>query len=198
MIEVKDEILTDEPRYVIRNSSGQVIEEDVTIEMTTPVVQEGTPLNKALFDSINEDFETNIPRGLICMWSGSNVPQGWHLCDGQEGTPDLRNRFIVGAGSNYNVGNTGGTDAVSLKVEELASHRHVTAFTEYSGGSGNTSQNMQNANYITAVGSGGSVYMYGQKVAGDNDGTVITTNTGSGTPHENRPPYYALAFIMKL
>ena len=59
---------------------------------------------------------TPIPAGAIVMWSGSigSIPSGYYLCDGQNGTPDLRNRFVVGAGNSYAVGNTGGfTSAVT-------------------------------------------------------------------------------------
>ncbi len=51
----------------------------------------------------------NVPIGTIVIWSGaiSNIPSNWALCDGQEGRPDLRNKFIVGAGDRYNVGANG-------------------------------------------------------------------------------------------
>ena len=53
---------------------------------------------------------TQLPRGIITMWSGATnaVPSGWALCDGNNGTPNLKDRFIVGAGQSYGVGNTGG------------------------------------------------------------------------------------------
>jgi hypothetical protein len=56
-----------------------------------------------------------IPAGGIIMWSGSigAIPTGYYLCDGQNGTPDLRDRFVVGAGNTYAVGNTGGFTAAS-------------------------------------------------------------------------------------
>jgi hypothetical protein len=63
----------------------------------------------------------SIPSGLIAIWSGStgSIPSGWVLCNGQNGTPDLRNSFIIGAGSTYAVGATGGyTDTT------LPSHTH--------------------------------------------------------------------------
>ena len=119
MINVKDEILQGEPIYDIVDGLGNVVLEDVKIEMKTPVVQEGTPINKALFDTIQDDFDStyrNIPKGLICMWSGSEVPTGWYLCDGENGTPDLRNRFIVGAGDSYAIGNKGGSNTVILNT----------------------------------------------------------------------------------
>jgi hypothetical protein len=64
--------------------------------------------------------------GMIIIWSGStaNIPTGFVLCDGTQNTPDLRNRFVVGAGSNYNPGDTGGADSVTLTTAQLASHSH--------------------------------------------------------------------------
>ena len=57
-----------------------------------------------------------VPTGCIMFWSGSteDIPEGWVLCDGNNGTPDLRNRFVVGAGGDYAVGDTGGTASESL------------------------------------------------------------------------------------
>jgi len=136
-----------------------------------------------------------IPVGGIIMWSGTiaNIPTGWALCNGSSSTPDLRNKFIVGATSDastgvtfnantgtvsgaYAPGNTGGETAHQLTIAELASHTHTY--------SQNTNQNT------------------------DHSGTDTTTNNpsfssgstgsvGSDDYHENRPPYYALAFIMR-
>jgi len=67
-----------------------------------------------------------IPSGGIIMWSGSiaTIPVGWALCDGTNGTPDLRDRFVVGAGTTYAPGNTGGANTVALSTAELPSHTH--------------------------------------------------------------------------
>jgi hypothetical protein len=67
-----------------------------------------------------------VPVGTIVMWSGSigSIPTGWALCDGTEGTPDLRDRFIVGAGSGYGVGAQGGSSSVSLTTSHLPAHHH--------------------------------------------------------------------------
>lgn len=68
-----------------------------------------------------------LPAGVIVMWSGSiaSIPAGWALCNGAAGTPDLRDRFIVGAGSSYAVGATGGATSVTLSVNNLPSHTHT-------------------------------------------------------------------------
>jgi microcystin-dependent protein len=84
-----------------------------------------------------------IPAGIISMWSGSigAIPAGWALCDGTGGRPDLRDRFIVGAGSAYAIGNTGGFNTVTLTTAQIPSHSH--------NGSGTTGN--QNANHTHSI-----------------------------------------------
>lgn len=68
-----------------------------------------------------------IPTGLISIWYGAvdSIPDGWALCDGTNGTPDLRDRFVLGAGSKYGVGAKGGEEAVTLTVDQMPKHDHV-------------------------------------------------------------------------
>ena len=58
---------------------------------------------------------SGVPNGAIIMWSGTvaTIPDGFSLCDGSNGTPDLRNRFVIGAGDTYAVGATGGSSATT-------------------------------------------------------------------------------------
>ena len=74
--------------------------------------------------SITDAF---VPQGLIAMWSGTdgNVPDGWGLCDGTNAQPDLRAKFIIGAGSTYAVGATGGSTQVTLSEANLPAHAHT-------------------------------------------------------------------------
>ena len=71
------------------------------------------------------------PLGGIIMWSGleRNIPNGWHLCNGESvnglTVPDLKNKFIIGAGDTYNPGDTGGASTVTLTTTELPSHTHT-------------------------------------------------------------------------
>ena len=138
------------------------------------------------------------PKGLISMWSGSiaTIPNDWALCDGTNGTPDLRDRFVVGAGSSYSVGNTGGSkDAV------VVSHTH-TASTDSQGSHGHTSYGYR------IVGGGGSTGYnaglnadFNQARTTSTEGAhghniAVSTNGESGT-NKNLPPYYALCYIMK-
>ncbi|MGJ0848301.1 tail fiber protein [Tissierella praeacuta] len=143
-----------------------------------------------------------LPRGIIAMWSGSiaNIPEGWALCDGNNGTPDLRDRFIVGAGRAYSIGATGGEKEVKLTEAQMPKHSH-TGSTSYSGSHAHTYKGVSSYDgYGIPTGSSGR---YESKdIATDSGGShshSFSTNTiGSDQPHENRPPYYALAFIMKL
>ena len=123
------------------------------------------------------DNAMSVPKGIITMWSGSiaTIPPGWALCDGTNGTPDLRNRFIVGAGSSYAVGATGGEATHTLTINEMPAHTHTYA--KETGASCNI---------------GGSNTPASQQIS------TATSSTGAGQSHENRPPYYALAYIMKL
>jgi microcystin-dependent protein len=254
---------------------------------------------KTFTNASNTFFGNGItPIGGIIMWSGavSSIPSGWALCNGANGTPNLRNRFIVGAGGNYNPGDTGGSDSVTLNVSQLPAHSH-TGTTASAGGhvhsgstasagahvhsgstasagthshsgstatagghshSGSTSGVGNHSHSITvyqtnsyqlgnntaldrsgaSTGSTGGAGAHSHSLnidsagahthslsinsagdhthslsinsagdhthslsinsAGDHTHTVTVGNTGGGQSHENRPPYYALAFIMRV
>jgi len=142
-----------------------------------------------------------IPVGGIIMWSGTiaNIPTGWALCNGSNGTPDLRNRFIVGASvenasgnyswnsssgvvsGNYGVNQTGGSVAHQLTIAELASHNHTLRVS--TGSVGNGSPAARGGTGDTTLGA---------------DGADPVGLNGGNQFHENRPPYYALAFIMRI
>jgi microcystin-dependent protein len=138
--------------------------------------------------------------GMIMMWSGSiaSIPSGWLLCNGSSGTPDLRNRFVVGAGSTYAVGATGGSaDAI------VVSHTHSASSSVSDPGHNHT------ANTV-AVRGGPDVQVvanfpsnfFNQNVGINNNTTGISvatsvSTTGSSGTNANLPPYYALAYIMK-
>jgi microcystin-dependent protein len=145
--------------------------------------------------------------GMIMLWSGSSasIPSGWLLCDGSSSTPDLRNRFVVGAGSTYAVNATGGSADATL-----VSHSHTTNSTGahvhtintsslYS--TGDTAPNT-NINFLTGS-RDGPVYNANAELnnqnyinsAGDHAHTISTE--GSSATNANLPPYYALCYIMK-
>lgn len=190
------------------------------------------------------DYEAaSIPSGVITMWSGTstNIPEGWLLCNGSNGTPDLRDRFIVGAGNEYSVGATGGEKTHTLTVNEMPSHTHAftgkahthtgnislnnltcseagahihniksannnyllcNGMTNTSAGDGNGAAFGSSSNkYVVSTNSTGSHThsISGSGTATINNATATGTNsnTGGSQAHENRPPYYALCFIMK-
>ncbi len=171
-----------------------------------------------------------IPRGVIVMWSGAAaaIPAGWALCDGgtytaPDGTsvttPDLRDRFIVGAGGSYAVGATGGEATHVLTVDEMPAHTHSvasagshthTATMEF--GHSHAVQGLVSGNTTINQGTGPEKTVAAQMTSGNTLGTKdyppsigsagshrhTLSSTGGGAAHENRPPYYALCFIMKL
>jgi hypothetical protein len=142
-----------------------------------------------------------IPTGLISLWSGSiaSVPSGWLLCDGSNGTPDLRNRFIVGAGSAYAVAATGGSaDAIVVSHNHTATssvsdpgHAHSLRLGYYYGG-GSPGGNLP----VTPDGSEFGTYTTASASTGISVSTSVASTGSSGT-NANLPPYYALAYIMK-
>lgn len=139
---------------------------------------------------------TTIPAGMISIWYGSigSVPTGWYLCDGANGTPDLRNRFIVGAGSTYSVAATGGSaDAI------VVTHTHTATSTVtdpgHAHGIGGSLSLPTTANQAYPAGNNATP----QSATATTGITVATTNASAGVSgtNANLPPYYALAYIMK-
>ena len=161
--------------------------------------------------------------GMIILWYGNtgNIPTGFVLCDGNNNTPDLRDRFVVGAGSAYSPNNTGGSSSTTLSTSQLPSHNHSVSV---SGTTGNPSPALTGdvrriSEGFRASGTASGVFTKvndpnnpitgaasNSPVAGFTfDGTHTHTfsasgtsgNQGSGGSIENRPPYYALCYIMK-
>lgn len=134
-------------------------------------------------------------RGMIMMWSGSlaTIPSGWGLCDGTLDTPDLRNRFVVGSGSTYTTGATGGSaNAV------VVSHSHSLSID--SGGA--HAHSHVGVNELQQFTQGGAGWASGRQgltsTAGLHSHSGVAATTGESGVGKNLPPYYALAFIMKL
>ena len=255
----------------------------MTLTITKPVIGGsentwGGIVNTALDDIVTAvNSIGSFPSGGIIMWSGSvaSIPSGWYLCDGNNSTPDLQNRFIVGAGSSYAVGATGGADSVTLSEAQIPAHSHTGstgsagshdhtysgtsdtdgghthAFSATTGSSGShshtgtTSAAGGHSHTVASSNNGGSGGLANAATGGtyttssvgdhthsfttstaashthsvsgttDSDGShshtysgttasngshthsVSIGNTGGGGAHENRPPYYALAYIMK-
>jgi len=142
--------------------------------------------------------------GMIMLWSGSSatIPTGWLLCDGTNSTPDLRNRFVVGATSTYAVGATGGSaDAI------VVSHTHTATSTVTDPQHNHTPQTLGSAqagsdnggapvDASTGYGTGRTSSVTSSSSTGITVATSIST-TGSSATNANLPPYYALCYIMK-
>lgn len=149
--------------------------------------------------------------GVILQWSGTivSIPVGWHLCDGTNGTPNLRDKFVVGAGTTYAVGATGGDisnipvitiDEHVLTEAEMPAHNHamfanVTNDIEVTAGQtcAVRTSNSPGEEEYTITGGGATAATLGD-----------TADAGTGTGHNHTassaavptlPPYYALAYI---
>ena len=107
--------------------------------------------------------------GMICLWFGAivDIPTGYVICDGNNNTPDLRNKFVIGAGDTHAVGATGGALT------------HIHTFT------GNGHNHSLVAGSMVGGGTGYSA------------STSSDSVTGSTNPGSSLPPYYSLAYIMK-
>ena len=150
-----------------------------------------------------EDGSSTLPQGCIIMYYGTTAPNGWAICNGQNGTPDLRNKFIVSTGSSYSLSAQGGENSVSLSTSEMPSHDHdADASVSDPGHSHQLKGGVDDSDSMPAR-VAPSDQNSNLRTDAMNDATtgisvsVDIDNEGSGDAHENRPPYFALTFIMK-
>ena len=164
---------------------------------------------------------TGIPSGFIGLWSGAanNIPSGWYLCDGNNGTPNLKGRFVVGYDNNdsdYDVNDTGGNKNITLSTSNLPSHTHsdgtlsavnvsltgdITKISECynvaGAATGVFSKKGTGNSPVTGSSSNSPTAGVDFDASHSHDVSGNTGSTGSGNSFDNRPPYYALAYIMK-
>jgi microcystin-dependent protein len=220
-------------------SSDSLKEADDHLRLVKQVIKNTFPNITGPVTANQGALNSPFPVGGIIMWSGSiaSIPTGWTLCNGTavprsdgSGTitpPDLRNRFIVGAGDTYAVAATGGATSVTLATGNLPSHNHSISVSGSTAAAGAHSHGVNDPghahNYTslttnqphptgsasfeargvvsdfttTASGTGISIAGVGDHVHALSISASIG-NTGSGTAFGILPPYYALAYIMKI
>ena len=186
----------------------------------TPTAPNVAVTNKSSTIATTAFVHSVLPYGVILMWSGSaaSIPTGFVLCNGSNGAPDLRNRFIVGAGDLYNPDNIGGNTSPTINTASAGTHSH-------SGSTGSTAltvaQIPAHTHVMTEVPTDYRIFdgaIDGSYHAGNQDRTYSNRNTGStggGQGHLHSipsdgdhthsvtlqpilPPYYALCYIMKV
>jgi len=202
-----------DPLFIIGNGTNEANRSNAVTALKNGNVGIGTAEPSVKLDVAGEVRSTvggvefyMVPKGAIIMWSGllSNIPTSWALCDGTNGTPDLRDKFIMGVQTGENPGATGGSSSYYLSAAQLPAHGHRftmtsngahTNWTYYPGFA-----NQQNGNqYMLSMTFATSPINIGGDGSHSHTGTV---DEAPGDPRgyviDNRPAFYKLAFIMKL
>lgn len=160
--------------------------------VTQPVANNTTTIATTQF------IHSVLPKGVITMWYGdtTDIPVGWALCNGQNGTPNLVDQFIVAAGNLYSAHTFGGSpDAIvvahshTASTAEAGSHSHT--FSAYS-------PNVASGNFVAQDPGGDASVTITTNAAGAHSHSVTVDEAGSSGEGANLPPYYALCYIMKI
>lgn len=182
------------------------------INDTYAVDPTGVPSLQQVQELINEKLTATLPSGVILLWAGSvaSIPPGWVLCDGTNGTPDLRGRFIPGAGGAYAVNITGGADTLNLAhvhsadgtLAAAAESAHTHTDGTYTTGTPSATTTVDNDLTLSTVAVASSTHTHdvtGASGAGSAHTHDVTGDTNSqlSTTTDNRPAFFALAYIMK-
>lgn len=219
-------IIGDETDYP---NNDKIKQKDVTINVYSNT--ETLPRASLKFTRYSVSNGTSVPQGTILPWYGKldEIPDGFYLCDGKNGTPDLRNRFLVGAGDTYKLRDIGGEDQVTLTGTQIGNHYHYWSamysnqdFEKYkrsglklvkfgydSGVSSVFYAPFPTGNKMTLFFTNNanlsSVNMSARFISNSDFSsenmeyiTSLAIGTDAKEPHENRPPYYALYYIMKV
>lgn len=141
--------------------------------------------------SLKGDPGGGVPIGTIAIWSGTaeNIPSGWHLCDGNNGTIDLRDKFVLGSGETYAVGSAGGEDVVSLTTSQIPEHSHTFNI---------SSNDSQSESKAAITGRADTTVVKFNRTATSTFLPYTTYTAGESQPHNNMPPYYVLCYIQKI
>jgi len=214
----KDALTTGDPAKIVKgteidsefnaiataiNSKANTASPALTGVPTAPTASAGT--NTTQLATTAFVLSNGVPSGAILMWSGTilTIPSGWYLCDGTNGTPNLTNRFIIGADADDGgVAKTSVTGSATLsggsKDAIVVSHTHTAT-------SSVTDPGHRHSLHTSGSGYNPGGYSNASPSTSDNTGTATTgitvattvASTGSSGTNANLPPYYALAFIMK-
>jgi hypothetical protein len=180
---------------------------------TAPTAAAGTNTTQLASTAFVQSAIGAALSGVIVMWSGTiaTIPSGWVLCNGSNGTPDLRNRFVIGAHSDttgvaYTTVTGSNTQTGGSKDAIVVSHSHTATSTSSVSDPGHN--HISQSNGAPNGGGAGAAYTNGmgnfpgQTINSNTTGISVSTSTtvassGSSGTNANLPPYYALAFIMK-
>ena len=153
----------------------------------------------------------SLPKGMIVAFNSAEAPEGWAICDGTKGTPDLKNKFIIGAnpGAAYGttsgpaLGTTGGNQAISLTADNLPPHKHMSVYLNPDGSGPRFGWGSNDW-----LGNGNGGFSGGGSASFGTGGTPFLTGDGSkvdksesglvNKPINILPPFYALTYIMKI
>jgi hypothetical protein len=181
-------------KAITKNGTTALTANDIVANAIIEVIYDGTQ-----FQLVNP--ANAIPSGVITMWSGTiaTIPAGWLLCNGSSGTPDLRNKFVIGAYSDtagvaYTTITGANTQTGGTKDAIVVSHTHTAT------DAGHTHSYAGWSTYYDAgAGAGGNPVARGNLTQTTASGVanISVSTTGSSGTDQNLPPYFALAFIMK-
>lgn len=205
-------------------STDTVAQADDHIRLIKSTLKATFPNITGPVTATQDQLANPIPSGGIIMWAGALVPTGWKLCDGNNATPDLRGRFIIGSNTSYPLGSSGGSinsssggshshsmssagshihggsvGLTALSISQLPAHTHtyeaLSGTSVHPTGSGSTeARGTVTTNTSGSVGAGEG---HSHTITSDGGHTHGINTVGEHT-HTVTPPYYALAFIMKI
>jgi len=173
--------------FLIKKSFGveMFVSTDEAIKNVASIYNSDTMIIKNL--NVTGAFNL-IPKGIIVAWNGTVPPVGWALCNGTNGTPNLTEKFIMGYSTLRPINSTGGEATHILTIDEMPTHNH------------NLSGNADDEGYCKTLPCGMQISdrTTNDKTYDPQNARTTITYTGGNKPHNTIPPYYALAYIMKL
>lgn len=176
----------------------------------TAIPDEVEPLIQLIGGTPQPSEGGTVQPGIIAMWSGllADMPSGWRLCDGTNGAPDFRDKFVVGAAPGANPGATGGSASHSHTYDDVIQHTHTISVNDP--GHDHVEQNNSATNgplagwgardtsTNTAVATGYSTQSSTTGITASSANPAGSVAQGTTDTADSRPPYYAVAFIQKI